>query len=220
MGLFDGIFNNQPAEDAAAAQTAGLQAGNKAATAAINTGQATTNTDYAGALAPINTNLQTTQGGQKLYADALGVNGQPGYDAAVQAFHASPGYQFSLDQGSQNLMRNANQTGNLASGGTDIDLQKLGIGTADQEFQKWLSNLNPFIGASTANAATGATTDISKASTDTDFAKTLANLGWSTATGIGNANANADLNQSNISGNALNVGMQGLKFAAGLLPFL
>ena len=220
MGIFDGIFNTKPQEEAAQAQIAGLNSGYNLASGAINTGQQTTNTDYAAGLAPTQANLATSQGGQTLYANALGVNGQPGYDQAVQAFHASPGYQFSLDQGSENLMRKQNQTGALASGDTMAALQTLGIGTADQEFQKWLTNLQPFIGASTQSAGQVAATDTEKAKTDAGYAGTLANLGWSLGTGTGNAQANADLAQTNVSGNILNAGMQGLKFATAVLPFL
>jgi hypothetical protein len=220
MGLFDGIFNNNNADDARAAQISGLNQGYGMATGAINTGQTNANTDYAAALTPTQTNLSATQPAQSLYFDALGANGQQGYTNAVNAFHTSPGYQFSLDQGSQNLERNKNAIGALASGGTMADLQTLGIGTADQEFQKWLTNLAPSIGASTQNAGTAAMVDTSKAGTDVDLAKTLANLGWSLGTGTGNAEANADLAKTNVSGNILNAGMQGLKFATAALPFL
>lgn len=220
MGIFDGIFNNDPQKDAANAQISGLTAGFNAASGQINTGLQNSGAAYAEALAPIAANTAVTQKGQDAYADATGVNGKAGYDKAVDNFHTGPGYNFALDQGSQNVLRNQSQTGALASGGTMTALDTFGQGLANQQWQSYLSSLQPFIGASTANAATGAGVGIAKAGTATSQADTLANLAWSKETGIGNANANADLSQISTNGNIINAGMQGLKFATSLAGFL
>jgi hypothetical protein len=215
MGLFDGIFNTKPQQNAAQAQTYGLISGAGAATGDINTGLARTDADYAAALAPITANLATYQPGQTLYANALGVNGPAGTDAATAAFRASPGYQYSLEQGSTNLERERNKLGTLASGGTEADLTRLGIGTADQEFQKWLQSPRCWRECGAVARLAGA-----KAGVDFAGAGKLAEIDWSKFTGIGQAQANADLAQTNVSGNIINAGMQGLKMAVGALPFL
>ena len=219
MGLFDGLFNNQPQQDAAGAQIAGLNAGYTDASTQINAGQAKTGADFEAALSPIATNTAVTQKGQNAYADATGVNGQAGYDNAVQNFHAGPGYQFGLDQGSQNVLRNQSQTGALASGGTMTALDKFGQGLADQQWQSYLSSLQPFVGASTANAGQGASVNTAKAGIDNSAAGTLANLAWAKDTGTGNANANADLSAIQTNGNIVNAGLQGIKFATGLSAY-
>lgn len=214
MGIFDGIFNNNPQQAAGAAQIAGLNAGYKDATGAITAGNAKTDADYASGLAPYQTNLATTQPGQTAYADATGVNGAAGYAKALDSFHTAPGYDFALKQGSDNVMRNASQGG--FGGGTQIDLQKLGIGQADQQWQNYITNLQPFIGASTSNAAGVAGVSTAQAGTDAGFAGKGADLAWQKDTGIGNANANVDLSQINTNGNIVNAGTN---FAKSLMAF-
>lgn len=218
MGIFDGIFNNKPQQDAANAQIAGLNAGYTDASGALNTGVANANKDYAAALAPYATNLQTDQAGQGAYADATGANGQAGYERAVKNFHAGPGYDWALNQGSQNIMRNMSATGQLGSGATLVALDKYGQGLADQQWQNYLKGLLPFVGQSTANAGGNAMVEGEKANTGTNAANTLANLVWSRDTGRGTAQANADLAQAQANGNILGFGMNLAKGIAGFLP--
>lgn len=84
------------------------------------------------------------QGGRQAYdltLGALGLGGQGGRDAAVQAFQTSPGYDFQLDQGLQAIDRSAAARGNLASGATLKALQGYGQNLANQEYGTWLGNL-------------------------------------------------------------------------------
>lgn len=217
MGLFDGIFNNSTQEDAAAQQTAGLQAAYTQASGAVNAGQTTTNADYATALAPTTTNLSTDQAGQTAYANATGVNGAAGYADAMSSFNTDPGYDWAMDQGTQAVMRNQAATGQLASGGTNVDLQNYAQGQADQQWQQYVTNLQPFIGASTTNAQTAGAIGSSQATTDANAASQLANLAWSENTGIGNANANATLAGAQTNANTLNAGMNA---ASALMMFI
>lgn len=217
MSFFGDLFGNDAAQDAANDQKTGLNTAYSDASGQINTTQGNTNADYAGGLAPYTTNLATDQAGQTAYGNATGANGQAGYDAAVDNFHTAPGYQFMLDQGTQAALRNASKAGTLASGGTLLDLQKVGSGLADQSWQQYIQNLLPFVGASTANANGSAAVDISKAGTDSDLGKTVANMAWSKDTGIGNANAQADLARPQGEANLLNFGMGAAK---GLMGFL
>jgi hypothetical protein len=76
-----------------------------------------------------------------LYTDALGANGQAGYDNALGAFHQGPGFQFGLDAANQNIMRNNAALGGLASGGTYDALGREAQGRQNQEYNTWLDNL-------------------------------------------------------------------------------
>lgn len=76
-----------------------------------------------------------------LYTDALGGNGQTGYDNALSAFHTAPGYSFLQQQGEQAALRNNAAMGGVASGNTLTDLAKFDTGLADQSYQQWLDNL-------------------------------------------------------------------------------
>jgi hypothetical protein len=76
-----------------------------------------------------------------MYSNGLGLNGQPGYDAAQNAYHQGPGFQFGLDAANQNIMRNNAALGGLASGATYNQLGAEAQGRQNQEYQQWLDNL-------------------------------------------------------------------------------
>jgi hypothetical protein len=63
-------------------------------------------------------------------------------------FTESPGYQFRLNQGNQNILSNQSATGNLASGRTLKALQEYGQDYASYEYDKFLNqyyqSLTPF----------------------------------------------------------------------------
>lgn len=218
MGIFDGIFNTKPQQEAAAAQTTGLQNASTAATTAINNGQATTNADYAAGLAPYTANLTQDQAGQTAYGNATGANGASGYAAALQSFSTNPGQAYQLQVAKDAALRGASQAGTMASGGTLMDLSDRSQGIANQNWQQYITNLQPFIGASTANAGGVAGVNTAKAGTDAGYAGKLADIGWQTNTGIGNANASADLAQTNVNGNIVNAGMNAAKALASFIP--
>lgn len=218
MGIFDGIFNNGPQDDAAQAQISGLNKAAAGATSAVNTGQTNTNTDYAAALQPATTNFDNANAGQTNYSDATGVNGAAGYAKALSDFQTAPGYQFQLQQGDQNILRNQSQTGQLASGGTNIDLLQYGQGLANQQWQQYITNLQPFLGQASTAASTIAGTNTAKAGTDASAASQLANIAWGQGTGTGNAIASADLAKVNENANTINFGSQAAKALTGYLP--
>jgi hypothetical protein len=95
-----------------------------------------------------------------MYSDALGGNGQEGYDRATAAFHEAPGYQFLVDQGEQGVMRNNAAMGGIASGNNLTDLTKFRVGLADQTWQQNLDNLyrGSGQGLQAASGASGALT--------------------------------------------------------------
>lgn len=69
-----------------------------------------------------------------------------GQNNAVNRFRATPGYRYALDQGNENVLRNAAAQGTLAGGGTSADLLRLGQGMADQEYNTYLDRLKGLSG--------------------------------------------------------------------------
>lgn len=151
-------------------------------------------------------------GGNAAAAPATSAAGTPstgpipagGASSGIQATLANlPGYQFTLDQGSQNVLRNQAATGQLNSGATDIALQNYGQQTANQNYTNYLSQLAPFLsgaqnaGNSVANTYTGLGTALNQNATN------QGNAADATQVGIGNANASADLAGLTASGNLL-----------------
>lgn len=218
--IFD-LFNNDNAQDAANAQIAGINTGQAQATGDLNTGLNNAQNSYAAGLAPVNANLATDQAGQTQYANALGLNGTAGSQQAVANWQATnPAYQAQLQQGSNNVARNQAATGQLASGATDVDLQTLGQNQANSTYQQYLANLQPFIGASTANAGTGAAVNTAQAGTQANLAGQQASLDYGANTSIGNANANADLANNAAAANQLGALKSAASLGSTLLGFL
>jgi hypothetical protein len=79
------------------------------------------------------------------YGDAAGVNGPEGQARGVANFRAGPGYGFQLNQGIDAASRAAAAAGMAASGNTMQAAQRFGSGLADQEYQKYMQNLAPYL---------------------------------------------------------------------------
>lgn len=217
--IFD-LFDNKNAQAAADAQKAGIAAGQANAGTELNNGLNLATTSYTAGLQPFQANLATDQAGQNAYADASGANGPAGNARAVTNFQTGPGYQFQLDQGTQNALRNKASTGQLASGATDVDLQKLGQGNANQAWQQYLTNLQPFLGQSTANAGGIGSLDAGLGTLQNANKTQQASLDYGAATSAGNAQANADLANNNAAANQFGALKSGLSTGAQLLAFL
>jgi hypothetical protein len=219
VGIFD-IFTNQNAQDAANAQIAGIQQGQQTAQQALAGGNQALTTNYTAGLQPFLTNYGQAQGGVNQYLAALGIGGAGGAAGAQQIqqmLQNTPGYQFQLNQGTQNVLRNAAQTGTTASGATLNALQNQGQGLANTTYQQYLQNLQPFLGAS-GQAAGGIGSLYSGLGQGLNQnANTLAQLGWTANTGIGNAQANADLAANQASANIWNLGGNIAKLGASVL---
>lgn len=95
--------------------------------------------------------------GYDMYANALGLNGQSGTDAAKSAFQAGPGYQWNVDQALDQTNRRANASGMQMSGNTLAALQDRASNLADQSYQGWLGNLGSYNQQGQAMLAQGAT---------------------------------------------------------------
>ena len=143
----------------------------------------------------------TTAGGAAIPAvqDAAGLNGQPGYDAAMAGFHTSPGYQFQLDQGLRAVDAGAAASGMARSGAALKAEQTFGTGLADKEFTDYYNRLFDLskLGESAAAGSASATADASKGEAQTDLSQgsALSSIYGNTASGIGTA-ANNYANQS------------------------
>jgi hypothetical protein len=100
---------------------------------------------------------QATSGAPQMQANALGLGGAAGNEAATNAFQAGPGYQFALDQGLEALNRNAASRGMLSSGNNTQDILRYSQGLANQEYGNWLNRLGDFsqLGLSSAAGQTG-----------------------------------------------------------------
>jgi hypothetical protein len=110
------------------------------------------------AYAPLSALAGKYGAGTDLYMNSLGVNGAAGNQAAVNAFQAGPGYEFTRDQGLDALNRRRAGAGMLGSGNADLDAIKYGTGLANQTYGDWQTRLagliNPELSA-TQGAATG-----------------------------------------------------------------
>lgn len=201
MGLF-GSFSSKSTKDAARIAAQATETGRVMGNADIDQGLDTARTDY-GRAGDLFGNLTTGYGaGSKLYADALGVNGAAGTDAARAAFTSSPGYTFNLDQGLQALQRTRAVNGTLASGNADTDTIKFASGLANQDYSNWLNALSGYdaktLAATTGQAGTfGQMGNLSfqggaaKAGINTGAARSVADG----AMKIGEAQAKADHNK-------------------------
>jgi len=102
--------------------------------------------------------------------NAAGLNGQPGYDAAMSAFHTSPGYQFQLDQGLRAVDAGAAAQGFGRSGAVLKAEQAFGSGLADQSFKDYYNRLFDLSklgeGAATGSASASQNTGTGIAQTD------------------------------------------------------
>lgn len=196
MGFFDNlmsVFSDQPAKDAAAAQTAGLNKGYDQASGSINQGIDALKTNYTAALQPFMANYANANAGTTALGNALGLNGQGGNDAAVAAFMNNPGYTFQRDQGNAAVNAAAAASGTNASGNQLLELSKFNQGLAGNSWGQYVNSLQPFLGASNAAAGGIAGVNTGLGNAVAGQYDTMGQLGWQQQTGIGNANANADL---------------------------
>lgn len=216
MGIFD-IFSTDDQQAAAQAQENALRLGQTQAQSAITGGLNQATGSYTAGIAPFLSNLQTAQGGQTAYANATGVNGPAGNAQALQNFQASPGYQYQLQQATDNYLRNQASTGMLGSGNTAAGVTNLASNLANQGWQQYVQNLSPWIGASTQNAQGVQQGYNTLGGAQLATGNTLGSLAYGTNVGIGNAQASADLAGLNQSANILGAGMNLAKSAIGFL---
>lgn len=209
MGLFD-LFSTKPAEEAAAARKAGLQRGFDDASRYLTDATGRAQGYYGQAAGLYDPYVKTGGEANTMYANALGLNGAPGTTAAQGAFQAGPGYQFQVDQGLEAAKR---ASGGVYSGNLLDELLKRGQGYANQEYGGWLNRLQGLGGQGLQ--ATGAKAGViqGQGGLEAGLGQNLANYGYQTQTGIGNANADASMSKYAAAGNLLGAITGGLALA-------
>lgn len=221
MGLFD-IFSDKPAKDAAAALTAGYQTGKTDANNQLTAGQTSADALYGKAYSPFEQLFASTGKGADAYADATGVNGADGLARAKAIYQANPGYSGGLNTGIDQVMRTAAARGDLGGGNTSADTIKFASDYDNQQYSNYVNSLAPYLGAQQGAASGGASVLGSQAGSDLGVSSQIANNNYNAATGIGNANAQADLAKYSASSNFWNalmgIGSLGLK-ASGIGGF-
>lgn len=217
MGLFD-VFSAQPAQDAAQAKIAGLNSAYAQYAPLAQSGREAITSNYGQAAQPFQSLLDQYKGGIGAYGDATGANGAAGFNSAAANFRNTPGYQFALDQGVDAINRSGvargSATGNILRGA-----QTFGSGLADQTYQNYVKNLQPYIGA--GNQAAGGYSGVL-----TGEGNQLANnygqqgtVAYGTQAGIGDANAASELAPYNASANLWNFGLNAAKTGASAFGF-
>lgn len=214
MGIFD-IFSNKNAIDAANIQQQGAQQAYGQLADQFGAGRGALTSNYTAALQPFQQAQQTGQAGTTAYTDALGITGDP---SQIQARLAqTPGYQFALDQGSQNVMRNQAATGQLNSGKTNLDLQRQGIGLADQTYQSYVQNLQPFLNYNLGAAGGGANVQTGLGQGLNQSFMGQGNAAYGATTSGANAQANAVLANNAASKNMWDMGLNAAKAVAAFV---
>jgi hypothetical protein len=221
MGLFDSIFgggtDTTALRQGAAKAKGKLKKGKRGAIKALNKAQDQYTPEYRQAAAGFEPFTQNGTQLSNLYTDALGGNGQAGYDNAISAFHTAPGYQFLQQQGEQSALRNNAALGGVASGNTLTDLAKFNTGLADQSYQQWMDNLYRGSGqglqgaAGQASALMGlgnqfADTGAQKANVRTGAAGALATNASNLGLGLQNQEAADQASQLSLIGSILGAG--------------
>jgi hypothetical protein len=178
------------------ALTSNYGVGNAALTS--NYGQANNalTSNYAQALQPYLTNYGQANAGVTALGNALGLNGQGGNDAALAQLRSTPGYKFQQQTLDDTVNAQAAASGMNASGNQLLALNKVNQGLADSTSNNYISQLQPFLGAS--NAAAGGIANV-----NTGLGNSLAGLN----TGLGNSlNANATGLGNSLATNSANLG--------------
>ena len=209
-GLFD-IFGTSDQQAAAQAQQQGYQQGYGQLSQLLGMGNQTLAQNYGQAIQPFQQLLGQTQPGVSQLGNALGLGGAAGNAQALQGFQNNPGYQFQLQQGTQNVDRNQAAAGMLGSGNTDAAVSNYTTGLANQSWNQYLQNLQPYLGAA-QNAATGAGNLFAGLGQGINQnVNTQGQAAYGTPAGIGNAQAASDLSGLTASGNQLGALMGLLK---------
>lgn len=191
-----------------------MQANQAAGTSTLQQGQ-TSAIGSLGQAAGIYGGLASKYGGATtLGLDALGVNGAQGNAAATNAFQASPGYQYSVDQALDQTKRAAAAGGQDIGGNTLAALSDRAGNMANQGYNSWLSNLQGYVSPELQAAGGQAGMIGNQAGVYTGTANNIANLGTNTTNGITNQNTQAANAQMQGNSNLWNFGLNGAKAIA------
>jgi hypothetical protein len=134
----------------------------------------------------------------------------------MTALQNTPGYQFQLQQGDNAITSQDAASGKTGSGNEGIALSNYNQGLAGTTYNNYVSQLQPFLGASNSAATGVAGVDTGLGSALNQNAQSLGQAQLAGNMGIGNANANSDLAGLTASSNLLGLAGGAVKGAAGL----
>ena len=206
MGIFD-AFSSSSGKDAAIASNksriAGLRTGEDRAFGFMDEGLSAAKPQYEKAINLFDQYTQQGTAANQAYGDAVGLNGQEGYDRAVTNFRTNPGYDFAVDQATEAAKRNASSLGMLGSGNTMIGIADRAQGMADQQFQQYLDNLFRSSGQGQSAATTQAGYMTGLGDLEYGHNASKAGLAHGTETAVGNSNSQlyADINAAKQAAN-------------------
>src|SRR6202789_1011507 len=133
----------------------------------------------------------------------------------AQQIQSIPGYQFQLDQGNQQILRNQAAVGNLGTGNTQVALANYGQGLASNYYNSYMGGLAQLI-----NTGVPATQQIaSNQANEGGYLSNLTQLGGqanydsSSAQGAAMANSLNNMGQTSYNAAALNASLQFQAFA-------
>jgi hypothetical protein len=131
---------------------------------------------------------QTGAQANGMYANALGLNGAGGSDAARTAFRSGPGYDFQVDEAMRGAERAASAGGMLASGNLMADMLARGQNLANQGYGGWMDRLSSQAGQGmqAAQGKAGTLTNLANLYQDT----TGQRLGWDSSIVAGRMGVN------------------------------
>lgn len=213
MGIFD-IFGTGDQQAAANAQIQGLQQGYGQLSDLLGQGRSALTTNYAEALKPLTQQQGTNTAGSDQLAALLGL--KPGTNIQ-DVLSSLPGYQFALNQGTQNTLRNQAASGQLNSGATDKAIADYTTGLAGQNYNNYVSQLQPFLGAANTGASNIANVNQNLGNQLAQSYGTQGAAAYGTQAGIGNARAQADLSGLTQSGNIIGAGLGAVGALSGFL---
>jgi hypothetical protein len=201
MGIFGDLFSTKPAEDAAKDKIAGLNNAVTQANGTLDTAATNANSLYGQAGSYYTPLVASTTAGSSAYGDATGANGAEGLARAKALYQSDPGYSGGLTTGIDQVARTAAQRGDLGGGNTSADMIKFASDYDNSKYTGYVNALAPYLGAN-ANAVSGAAgVKTGQAGVDTGIAGMQSQNQWNAQTGIGNANADADLAKYSASSN-------------------
>ena len=217
MGTFDSLFGNQNAERATEAQVKGLTMGYTGANKALYKGLTNATTQYDRALTESDPLKATYGKGVDMYANAMGLNGAAGNQAAQDAFTAGPGYQWNMDQTLQALGRAGAAAGRLDSGNTSLDFMKAAQGLSAQEWNNWLQGLSGYNPLASQVAQSRSNTLQGLGDLNYRTGDSAASLAWEFGKGVGNANAEKEKANNSGLGSLIGTGIDlGTKLLVGM----
>jgi hypothetical protein len=208
MSFLNDLFGG--ANNAASAQTSAMLLGLGAAGNNANqANQDLTSATQAG-VAPFQANLATANQGVGALGNALGLNGAAGNQSALAQLATTPGYQFTLGQGNNAINAAAAAKGMLNSGNQATALANYDSGLAQNTYSNYVSQLQPYLGASQAAASGIGGMYQNLGNQQASVQNNLTNAEMPLFGEIGNAQASADLANQGLGLNLLGGGLKGL----------